>query len=549
MTAQDYFEPATYGDGTGAFIANLLYTTPDVGMREMAANAIDQYLEPTTQMHEHWNELYIDINPILRTYRQADYATGIVNIEDFKVFLRQGGKVVGSTTSSYDNPDNLMIGQYHVGKASYMKMSEREFGDVVTFYNNNGNEGHIFTMKWGEAKILGWNKVYNYRKEDATTVRPDIGLTVEVSDVISDLLSMRHVTNALSKQFGILIARGLKIYVRDSSIPNSEYMRVLSPKDLNTKGELHKTSELQLVNGTYISHVLENESNPKGDNIDIYVKHVYIKSIHVDYKVRGWVNCNSLQLNGARDGFQVGPKSIYREFEEKLLRYLKANYEPLHKPKENKSISDKEIDDILSDMTMSIPDLFDKDQIPLTGEADNDGIIQGIIEEDENGRRTWVKKSGKKLTKNSGNPEDGPLIPIGPGRRKRGKRWKGKGDQPGVEDGGDHDIVTQIDEGVQRPKTGPIKIHTELVDGKLGTELPIVHQTSLRYQVLNEDQPCVEAIKGQPKSRMIAMLRPMLADAMVEFIVRGRPQPPTIMEYRQMCTQMLTKSLMSGRDK
>ena len=48
-------------------------------------------------------------------------------------------------------------------------------------------------------------------------------------------------------------------------------------------------------------------SKPKNNNIDVYVKNVFVEAINVeDYKVEGWVNNNFLELETNRDGIYEG---------------------------------------------------------------------------------------------------------------------------------------------------------------------------------------------------------------------------------------------------
>jgi hypothetical protein len=322
------FEPFKYGRSMSVLIGKKLYTSPSVAIREMAVNAWDQYQHESARNKP--KEFFISLNPIVRSLKAYDNATGIVvPMDHFKMMGAvdpRGGKVVGDQTSTYTKPHETIVGQWHLGKASYTKMSEREEGKVVTFSSNNGNEGNIECLVVNAYGEIGWGKSYTYPQENAHIAKQEIGMAIEVVDVVPELLKIRGVMDTLRRDLGILISRhGFKVWIRDVT-KGEEYKLITPPKDLDTKGEIHNQPELLQSNGKYISYCLKRVDNPKWDNVDIYVKYVYIKSIHVHNKVVGWINYNSLNLNLARDGFEID--DVYKEAMDKFTKFVNLNYEP-----------------------------------------------------------------------------------------------------------------------------------------------------------------------------------------------------------------------------
>ena len=296
-----------------------MYTNPDVAVREMISNAIDAYGKTPDK------EIFITIDSLRGTFKLVDNATGItVTLEEFEEFsIGRHDVVIGK------------IGHFHVGKASFLKMSNKKEGEIVTFRSNNGQEGIVTHLsRFDDSGEVFWDdRPFRYPAEQAHLARPGeklLGMTVEVVDIIDELRNINVLKRLIAKWFGILITRGLKIYIRDLAVDSTKWELVNKPNGLDTN-ETHRTQELLLSTGTYVSHCLKHDPKPKWDNIDVYVEHVYIKPTHVDNYVTGWINCDSFQLNTARDGLQTGKDTPYYEGIGKLEQWLpSAGYEKQH---------------------------------------------------------------------------------------------------------------------------------------------------------------------------------------------------------------------------
>lgn len=124
----------------------------------------------------------------------------------------------------------------------------------------------------------------------------------------------------LSKVFPIRIERGTKIFVNDN--------RVTKPEGFDSEYPL-----FQLDEGTWVKGNLKVVEKPQLNNLDIFVKNVYVDSKGFDFKVEGWLNYNKLQLTSSRDAIHEEGVE-YEKFIQCLTKYLEENYEK--KKTENK---------------------------------------------------------------------------------------------------------------------------------------------------------------------------------------------------------------------
>ena len=50
---EEYFKPAEFGKGVGRFVFRSIYNSPNVGLREMISNFLDQYLDKKIKLDKH----------------------------------------------------------------------------------------------------------------------------------------------------------------------------------------------------------------------------------------------------------------------------------------------------------------------------------------------------------------------------------------------------------------------------------------------------------------------------------------------------------------
>ena len=55
---------------------------------------------------------------------------------------------------------------------------------------------------------------------------------------------------------------------------------------------------------------LNHVSKPKPNNVDTFVKHVYVESDNYEYKIEGWINLDNFELEIGRNRFTRTEPSI-----------------------------------------------------------------------------------------------------------------------------------------------------------------------------------------------------------------------------------------------
>lgn len=561
------FEPFDYGRSMSIFLADYMYTIPEVSIREMIANCRDQYLHKDTFTRPHYNEVYILLNPAARTFRCIDFATGILALNEFKMMgSNTMGKRVGDRISTVENPDEEMIGQFHVGKASFAKMSELEEGNVVSFYSNSITEGHILQMLIRNTDIgkeLGWeDPISRLPAALANEARPKNeagpGLSVEVHKVIPRLLDAKYVYKVIAEQFGLLLyKKHLRIFIKsENAVPGYEHIADWAPIEAPKVLHLENEGKLKLDANHILFHWLRKEEKPPYENIRICVKGIYIRSIHAPYKVEGTVNNNRLRLNGPRDGFLDDER--IEEMHKYLTPYLDANFERLTRKSEKKPKGLKDLTKLFEKMVEECLKLYERDPLMLEGSYQELSTIKGqIIKTDKENLKDLKKEHGKisrngKGTDEEQNAEGEIVIPVKTKRKPGGKQGGGKGTGGGSkatwttdqENGKERDYMTgSFDD--QRPNRGPINPSFTIDPKDIGIDKPVTYMENAHLLYLNTDQPATRGLLLMQKHYRQTSLGPFMAEALAEFVTRNRQTPTSIREYRQMVNDIYTRSFFS----
>lgn len=554
------FRRFRYGPTLSILVSKYLYTTPAVAIREMIANARDQYNHKDSKGRALHGEIYLLLNSTKKTLRCIDYATGIID-PNFDVLGGETiGKTVGDVTSTVRDPTPGIGGQFHMGKASYAKLSTiKEVGkQVISFYSNNGTEGLQMHMIYndtetGEDQELGWDDP-PYRLPpkliDEARDEEGIGLTVEVHDVLEEFLWISHIRKLVGEQFGILLeANEIKVFIRDEVNDNeSEWERINAAPEFQ-QCRKKDAKELHLDGDHIMTHCLKFEEKPPWHNIKICIQDVVVTQIHSDNKVKGWINYIRLQPNLPRDGIMQDHN--YSEMMKYLLPYIDDNFPKQHKKQESQLKGIKDLKKIFQDMMESAFELFPNDPFILAGVYDEVSDIKGnILKKDVKGntnkQKGPISRLGQGRDKDDpNNPEGEVVIPIGKKRRRR--KGTGKGSHGGTKgtwvtdpDGIPRWYLNPNTEEPDRPDTGPIKPQLEIEDKEIGEDKPITYMETPSKLILNRDQPATISILKMQKHYRQQVLGPLLAEAVAEYIVRFRPTPTSIGDYRQMVTQLYT---------
>ena len=130
--------------------------------------------------------------------------------------------------------------------------------------------------------------------------------------------------------------------------------------------------------GTKIYGNLKHVEKPKTDNIDIFVKKIFVGSKGFDYRVEGWINCDKLELTTSRDELYEG-NEVYTDFMTKLMRYLDENFEKKSENIEKHVKSEKKISEYFVNIIKSIHDHFPHLTKPfLSGSISNQSGIGSL---------------------------------------------------------------------------------------------------------------------------------------------------------------------------
>jgi hypothetical protein len=67
-------------------------------------------------------------------------------------------------------------------------------------------------------------------------------------------------------------------------------------------------------------------TKPKANNIDVFVKHIFVESDTYEYQVQGWINVDHFELEIGRNRIYEDAR-VYPEFKKKFFEYLDSNFE------------------------------------------------------------------------------------------------------------------------------------------------------------------------------------------------------------------------------
>ena len=338
--------PHEFGHGIVKELATNLYGNPIAAYREAISNALDAMIP--YPLIEHRIEIFTNVPPSGDIIIE-DWGTGIEEYNTFKI-ISPGKKVIRDEVSSYEKLNEKIIGQKGMGKLSFLNLSET---GTVEFYSNNEKVGMkvIMTLKDFQEEFMNSDIALHHH-----------GLKIVIKNAKRSLIQDHKLIDYISKTFAIRIARGAKIFVNE--------IQIHKPDGFDSS----QYNLFELTNGTKVLGNLKSVEKPKSNNIDIFVKRVFVDSKEFDYKVEGWINCDALGLDTSRDRIYEG-NAIYIEFIEKLLRYLEKNFDKKleNKNKDKEIKSEKQIAKMFVNVVKSIHELYPEMIKPvLSGNLSNE---------------------------------------------------------------------------------------------------------------------------------------------------------------------------------
>jgi hypothetical protein len=318
-------ERQRFGRGLIREISKYIYKNPIALYREGTTNGLDAQ-DPYREKEAPQIEIYTDYNGDIVI---EDWGTGIEDLEQF-LTIAEGQKKVRGEVSSYEKVNDRIIGQKGMGKMSFLSMSSI---NRVEFFSNNERIGlHIIlTDDPNDVKIDHMN---------SQLALPHRGLKVVIKQA-KKIISESRVREYLQKVFALRIARGAKIFVNGNRIIEREGF---DPTEYPL---------FQLDNGTKIYGNLKKVEKPKTDNIDIFVKKVFVGSKGFDNKVEGWINCDLLELTTSRDEVYEG-NEIYTDFLTSLMKHLDLKFDKRVENRDTHVKSEKQISELFVRVIESI---------------------------------------------------------------------------------------------------------------------------------------------------------------------------------------------------
>jgi len=257
-------------------LALRLYPSAFESFREAISNSFDE------------GSMKVEVTCSNKEIDFEDWGEGIADIETFFMAGQDSKVALGGET----------IGQKGLGKLALLRLK-----DEVDFRTNNGEVGIQTTMKiagFTPPDYKSANKFVPHRGTLIVIKNPDLA---PPTDELADYLK---------RIFGLRIASGREV--------------VLNGAKLESKVDAKEELLFRLEGGIDVTGNLKQDKAGKGA-VDLYVKHVFIKTFTVDPErsFRGWVNCNALTPSTNRNDVMLD-ESIYLNFVDHLRGYVAQRF-------------------------------------------------------------------------------------------------------------------------------------------------------------------------------------------------------------------------------
>jgi hypothetical protein len=474
-------EKQRFGRGLIREISKYVYKNPIVVYREAVSNALDA-MDPYRELEKPCMKIYTNHGPDGDIVIE-DWGTGIENYGEF-LTIAEGEKRVRGELSSYEKVSDRIIGQKGMGKMSFLSMSSI---NKVEFFSNNEKLGlHIIlTDDPNDVKIEFMN---------SQLALPHHGLKVIIKKA-KKIIPEGRVIEYLSKVFALRIARGAKIYVNANQVKKPELF------DSNQGIE----PVFELNGGTKIYGNLKHVEKPKTDNIDIFVKKIFVSSKGFGYKVEGWINCDQLELTTSRDEVYEG-NEVYTDFMTKLMSHIEENFEKKLDNIEKQVKSEKKISEFFVSIIKSISDHFPELTKPLlSGNISNQQGIGRLSDLSGEAAAQCIEQQG--IIDKTANM----LIakPLGDGKSHKRGNGESKCRVVKGQSGGKilapPNILSTGNGRMPEPSIVPLK----------AGDKPIVYFSAPNRLIINEDRPASNILlKADPKDPYIkSRVTPLLVRA------------------------------------
>lgn len=503
-------KPYAVRSGVVKLLMNYIHTTPWITIREIVANAYDQYQKKGLGNKEPL--VVIELSKSRKYFAVTDFATGIEDKDEFCYIGNENieglGKTVGDKISSSTSIDPNILGQFHVAKMTYPNLSEVQ---KVRIYSNNGKEGYKLEMlptEWGDEQ--------RYPEDVKEAALKHIGLKVEIVQAKAEILKPSEISKRLGEWFGLLISRRkLKIVIKD--LDDGSELLVRKPDWLKTDNETLDPL-LRMQSGSQITQRLEPTIKEQKDkNIYVFVKYVGITKIYMPFLVTGWVNCNGLTnyIDMSRD--RLIESSFVTEFLDKLEKYLLAEGYERRVQESERMRCPKKVGDLANLAQLVSNKIFPDLHVELTGDSLKDQPESPATNGDLKNTPTEVEKR---------NPSD--VVDHEKRKPNESNESKGGTRKPKKK----HIINRPGGDNENRPDV-------QVIDDYFGRE-PTVSYVSAEELHINKDRSAAKIILKAGDKLVAKVAIPQFALAATKFRMRDmNPTVETLMEkYEEVLNMM-----------
>lgn len=502
-----------FGDNAINELSQHLYKSPKSAIKEATSNGLDQ------QDKNARIEIFTNVSPDGDIIIE-DWGTGIENYDDFRTGLR-GFKSVGDRISSYQTIDPGIAGNKGLGKYSFLMLSGTD-PPTVEFYSHRPKVE-------GKYKALGMKVTMFQRVKDGFISEPmdttealeHPGVKVVIKNAKDILPRDSSLMQYLSKVYAIRIANGAKIFLNGNQI--------LPPEDFDPKEE----PLFIMDDGTVISGNLKAADKSQSNNIQVFIKTIFVDDLSFEHKVTGWINDNLLIPTSSRESIEETTR--YREFHEKLTAYLDEYFEKPTSEKLSRMPNEKQ------KIQLGLK-LIQHQKERLSGEFDETSLFLGDITGGMEKGKKWIKKTGMFLTNTGGDENAPPIIPIGPGTRHPGTRHGGTGTKPGIEAGGDHDILT-TENNTPRLRVGPIRANLKYIYSDAGFDKPPSEQINENKVLINTSWPQSKKAYKSKGQDWEAVFLPVVAPAFINYEIKIKEENLSNEEWQKRLAEYVRVGL------
>ena len=300
-----------------------------------------------------------------------DFGPGITDYEKFKNIGHDPNDEIHNERMK----DPEFISQIGIGINSLLWLSK---DNTVKFYSvsldkENRKNGLITTLMMNKEDIFFLDPP---ERPDSQYVLDHVGLRVTVKNARD--LSIKRIIQYVSRKF-ILKLKDYSVFIKDANT-KQEYTRILPSTDFCTK---HMNPLFHLSDGTEVRGDIHNVDDMADSKISLCIKKVENSEISLEYMAKDVITCNSpkLEFRADRSGMIEDEDTLYPELKKKLEQWMEDNgFQKPSVQEQSKIRNEKGLEDVLSDIFVSLSDLYPDLSMLISGKPDIRGI-EGRIKE------------------------------------------------------------------------------------------------------------------------------------------------------------------------